>query len=241
MLRRAKKEEKLKKLNMNEIPCTERPYERYEQIGASALSNSELLAIILRTGAKDNDILSLVAEIINLCDSGRNIARLVNIDENELLSIKGIGRIKAAQIICIGELAKRISLSKAEKNLSFCYAKTIAAYYMERLRHFQQERFVLAMLDAKNKLIKDEIISIGTISSTLVSPRDIFKTALRYNAVNIIVLHNHPSGDSRPSKEDIDITGRLVSAGNILGLKVLDHIIIGDKEYYSFKEKGMIS
>lgn len=231
----------MEQLNIRELPDLEKPYEKCKKFGATALSDSELIAVLLRTGTKDHDVLSLSNDIIRLCDNGNNLSKIVHFTENELCKIKGIGKIKAIQIVCMGELAKRISLSKAQKSLSFCNAHTIANYYMERLRHLQQEHFVVAMLDSKNRLIKDKVISIGSVNATIVSPRDIFKEALKYNAVSIIVLHNHPSGDSTPSSEDFDVTHRLVRAGNLLSLQVLDHIVIGDREYYSFKEKGIIT
>lgn len=231
----------MKQLNMKHIPDTQRPYEKCEKLGVSALSDSELIAVILRTGSKDNDVLSLSNDVLRLCDDGKNISRLLNLSEADLIALNGIGKVKARQIICIGELARRIALSKAEKNLSFSNAETIAEYYMEKLRYLQQEHFILCMLDAKNRLIKDRIMSIGTVTSTIISPRDIFKEALKYNAVRIIVLHNHPSGDPTPSSEDIEATNRLIKAGELLNLPVLDHIIIGDKEYCSLKEKGIIA
>lgn len=231
----------MKQLNIKSIPNTQRPYEKCEKFGVSALSDSELIAVILRSGSKDNDVLSLSNDVLKLCDEGKNISRLLNLSEADLRTIHGIGKVKARQLVCIGELTKRIALSKAEKNLSFSRAETVADYYMEKLRYLQQEHFVLCMLDAKNRLIKDKVISIGTVTSTVISPRDIFKEALKHNAVRIIVLHNHPSGDPAPSPEDIEVTNRLVKIGELLSLPVLDHIIIGDKEYCSFKEKGIIA
>lgn len=236
-----RKGEQLKPIGIKNIPDNQRPFEKYQRSGASSLSDSELLAMILRTGSKDHDILSVSNDIIKLCDEGKNLSSLIRLCEQDLRSVKGVGRIKAAQLICIGELAKRIAWSKAERLLSFTDPGTIAEYYMERLRYLQQEHIVISMLDSKNRLIKDKVISIGSVNATLASPREIFKEALKYNAVSIVVLHNHPSGDSAPSKEDVEITDRLAKVGSLLNLKVLDHIIIGDREYYSFKEKGIIT
>lgn len=225
---------------IKDLPNTERPYERFNLMGVGFLSNSELLAIILRTGSKDRNVLDLAREVLKLCDDGNDLSALMNLSKTALLKIKGIGNVKAAQLLCIGELSKRIATSKARARLKFDNPKSIADYYMENMRYLEQENFVLVMLDAKSKLICDKHISIGSISSTIVSPREIFKEALRCNAVSIVVLHNHPSGDSRPSNEDVNVTRRLFELGNALGIGLVDHIVIGNGEYYSFKEKGIL-
>lgn len=224
----------------NEMPEVERPYERFFQIGASALTNSELLAIILRNGVMGKDVIELANDILNLCDEGRNISKFMGFDVMDFRKIKGVGRVKAAQLVCIGELARRIHLSNAVKNLSFNNANSVAHYYMESMRHLSYELFMIALLDAKNRLIKDIKLSTGSATATVVSPREVFSHAIKYNAINIIALHNHPSGDCSPSTEDIKITDNLCKIGNMMGIKLIDHIIIGDNCYYSFKEKGNI-
>ena len=225
---------------IKDLPGTERPYERFNLVGVNLLSDSELLAIILRTGSKDKNVLDLAREVLKLCDDGNDLSALINLSKNSLLKIKGIGDVKAAQLLCIGEISKRIAASRAKTRLKFDNPKTVADYYMEKMRHLEQENFVSVMLDAKSKMICDRCISIGSISSTIVSPREIFREALKFNAVSILVLHNHPSGDSRPSDQDLNVTRRLCELGNLLGIKLVDHIVIGDGEYYSFKEKGIL-
>ncbi len=225
---------------IKDLPDTERPYERFNLVGVNLLSDSELLAIILRTGSKDKNVLDLAREVLKLCDGGNDLSALINLSKSSLLKIKGIGNVKAAQLLCIGELSKRIAASKAKTRLKFDNSRSVSEYYMEKMRHLEQENFVLVMLDAKSRMICDKHISIGSISSAIVSPRDIFREALKYNAVSILVLHNHPSGDSRPSDEDLNVTRRLCELGKFLGIRLVDHIVIGNGEYYSFKEKGIL-
>lgn len=227
-------------ITIKDLPITERPYERFNMLGVSLLSNSELLAIILRTGSRDKNALDLAREVLKLCNNGEDISALVNLSRSSLLELKGIGGVKAAQILCIGELAKRISASRAKARLKFDNPATIADYYMEEMRHLEKETFVLVMLDAKSRMICDKCISTGTITSTIVSPREVFKEALKYNTVSMVVLHNHPSGDPKPSNDDVEVTMRIYELGNMMGLRLVDHIVIGNGEYFSFKEKGII-
>ena len=158
----------------------------------------------------------------------------------QLKKIHGIGRVKALQIVCIVELSKRLSKASAIKGLDFSSAAKIAEYYMEDLRHHQQEHMKLLMLNTKARLIGETDISKGTVNASLVSPRELFIEALQKNAVSIILLHNHPSGDPTPSKEDILITKRIKEAGNLIGIELLDHIIIGNNCYTSLAEKNLV-
>ena len=156
------------------------------------------------------------------------------------MAVPGIGQVKAIQLKCVGELAKRISTYRARQVLSFSAPETIADYYMERLRHEETESLVCMMLDTKNGLISEEILSKGTVNYAVMSTRELFIAALRCRAVSIILLHNHPSGDPAPSDEDIRLTHRVYAAGQLIGVNLLDHIIIGDNCYISFNECGIL-
>lgn len=227
------------KTQMKELPEDLRPYEKCQSKGADSLSDSELLAVILRTGCIGKQSLELATEIIGLCgDEG--ISGIARLELNDLLDIKGVGMVKAAQIKCIGELSIRIARKSTHKKLLFNEPSIIAGYFMEECRTKSREELKVIMLNSKAVYLGDVNVSIGTVNSSHASSREIFLEALKYKAVNIILLHNHPSGDSTPSSQDISCTRVIKEAGEIIGIKLLDHIIIGDHEYYSFKEKGMI-
>jgi len=158
----------------------------------------------------------------------------------KLLQIKGIGKVKAVQILCLSELAKRLAKASAKEMLCFDEPETIARYYMEDLRHEKQEHMKLLMLNSKSMLIGESDISKGTVDASLVTPRELFIEALQKNAVTIVIMHNHPSGDPTPSEEDILTTRRIKIAGQYIGIELLDHIIIGNNCYVSFREAGML-
>ena len=225
-------------LTMKELPESEKPYEKFMKMGARGLSDAELLAVILRSGSKAKSALQLAQEI--LCREQRNLLNLNYLSVEELMQISGIGQVKAIQLKCIAELSRRMTVTTYQKNLQVNEPKTIADYYMEQLRHETTEKLLLAMFDAKNRFLGDEVLSIGTVNASLVSPREIYLNALRRQAVNIIMLHNHPSGDPTPSKEDILITNRIRQAGELIGITLLDHLIIGNNCYSSFYESGLL-
>lgn len=225
-------------VTMKELPDSEKPYEKFLQKGASGLSDAELLAVILRSGSKEKSAIGLAQEI--LCKEQKNLLNLHQLSMDDLMKIPGIGQVKAIQLKCIAELSKRMSQTIYRKNLQVITPKTIADYYMEQLRHDTTEKLLLAMFDAKNHFLGDEILSVGTVNSSLVSPREIYLKALQRQAVNIIILHNHPSGDATPSDEDFRTTKRVAECGNMLGIYLADHIIIGDNNYTSFREKGIL-
>ena len=157
-----------------------------------------------------------------------------------MLQIKGMGKVKAIQIQCLCELAKRMAMAQALPNLCLNDPYSIADYYMEQLRHMKQEIVILAMFNSNNELIGDKILTKGTVNSSLASPREIFIEALKAEAVNIVLLHNHPSGNVEPSRDDKLITKRIVECGNLIGIKVIDHIIIGDKRFFSFCQEKLL-
>jgi len=225
---------------VKELPLTERPYEKCEKSGPSALSDAELLAIIIRTGSMNERAVDVAVNVLSYSNTYPGLIGLNHVTMKELGSINGIGRVKAIQLLCVAELTKRMAKATNEGGLRFITPETVANYYMQDMRHLTQEKILLIMLDSKSKILKDIIISSGTVSSSLLSPREIFLYALKYEAVNIIILHNHPSGDPTPSREDINTTKRIMEAGNLIGIKLMDHIIIGDNKYVSLGEKGYL-
>ncbi len=227
------------KNTMKEIPGEERPYEKCERWGAESLSDVELLAVLLRTGTRGENALALSERI--LYHAGEyGILSIHQFNRERLMRIKGIGKVKSIQISCISELAKRLSKACAQEALSFRNPDSVAKYYMEDLRHKKQEHMKLLMLNTKAKLIGETEISRGTVNASLVTPRELFIEALQRNAVSIILLHNHPSGDPTPSTEDRLATRRIQEAGALIGIDLLDHIIIGDNCYISFREEEML-
>ena len=219
----------------------ERPYEKCEQYGAENLTDAELLAVLLRTGTKGENSLQLAKRILHPDFAQEGILNIHQWSMEQLLEIKGIGSVKAIQILCLSGLAKRLSKAEAQSGLNFSAPETIAQYYMEDMRHRKKEAMKLLLLNSKTKLIGESELSLGTVNTTLVSPREAFVEALRRNAVAVILLHNHPSGDPTPSKQDILITRRVTEAGRLIGVELLDHIIIGDNCFISLRNKGFFA
>ncbi len=210
------------------------PYEKFMQYGPQVMSEAELLAIIIRTGTKEKNSLQIGEEILSL--RGEGILGLCNLTLGELQNVEGIGEVKAVKLKCIAELSRRIWICHTREKLDFSRPATVAAYYMESLRHATKEQAVLLSLNSKCELVKETVLSIGTVNASLVSPRELFLQALEDHAVMVILIHNHPSGDPTPSKDDYELTKRLRKAGELLQIPLLDHIIIGDQCYTSFLE-----
>ena len=217
-----------------------RPDDKFRKYGPKALSDAELLAIILRAGTKDLGSIELSREILKGPTGAVDILNIFSYDLDSLRKIKGIGNVKATQIMAIAELSLRIANSSLKKDLSFKSPSSVAAYYTEQMRHLNREIIKLLMLDSSCALIKEMTISEGTVNASLLSPREVYVEALKANAVNIILLHNHPSGNPAPSSDDISSTAKIIETGKMIGIRLLDHIIIGDRKYFSFKEEGMI-
>lgn len=230
----------MKKANMKEMACEERPYERCERFGASNLTDSELLAVLLRTGTRGENALQLADKILHPVFSQKGVLNLHQWTYEQLMQIKGIGKVKAIQILCLAELSRRLAKATAQEGLNFSNPASIARYYMEDLRHANQEQMKLLLLNTKSRLIGETDISKGTVNSAVISQRELFVEALQKNAVSIVLLHNHPSGDPTPSKEDVLITRRIQEAGRLIGVELLDHIVIGDNCYVSLREKGLV-
>ena len=208
--------------------------------GPQALSETELLAVILRTGTKEKSALELAADVLVKTGFTPNpgLPGLLHMSVAELMKIPGIGKVKAVQLKCIGELSRRLASAKARMHLKLADAASIADYYMEKLRHEEQEVTLMIALDSKNQLLGEQMISRGTFDSTLISPREILREALRLQAMQIVLVHNHPSGDPNPSLDDLAATRMLKEACETAGIIFQDHIIIGDHRYFSFREKN---
>jgi len=226
---------------MKHIPAQERPYEKCLTDGPEALSDAELLSIIIRTGSREDNSLALSQKILALNYPKEGILGLLHLSIPELMAVKGIGRVKGAQLMCIGELSRRIwKRSALSETVSFHNPLEIVNYFMEDMRHKEREQVFILLLNTKGALIKEVLISQGTVNASVVSPREIFIEAARYHAVSLVLVHNHPSGDPSPSKEDISLTRRVKEAGELMGIRLLDHIIIGDNSYISLKERGIL-
>ena len=217
------------------------PYEKFLQFGPENLTESELLAIILRTGTREKSAVELAAEVLSLARYPREgLLGLYDVTLEELMQIKGIGEVKAIKLKCLTELSMRISKATAKQGLCFTSSKTVAKYFMERLRHLEKECVILVCLDAKGQLLCEKEMSKGSVRMSLISPRDIFMEALQAKAVNFVLVHNHPSGDPTPSKIDRELTKNIRDLGLKMDIFLLDHIIIGDNKYFSFKEASCV-
>lgn len=190
-------------LTVKELPESERPYEKCEKYGAGILSDAELLAVILRTGSKQQRVIDLAVNILNNSTAHTGLKGLNYLTMKDLTRIKGVGRVKAIELLCLTEITKRMSKEIHRENLKLVTPQSVADYYMQDMRHLTREQVMLLMMDSKNKMIKDMIISEGTVNTSIMPTREIFVHAVKYEAVNIILLHNHPSGDPTPSAEDI--------------------------------------
>lgn len=229
------------RFRIKDLPLCERPYEKLEKYGAEVLSEAELLAIVLRTGTRHETAVSLAQRVLAKDEEGLGIAALYNFSLEQLRTIRGIGFVKAIQIKAVMELSKRIASGYGNGNkVSIKSSYDVSRLVMEDMRHLRKEVFKAVLLNTKNQLIRQINVSVGSLNSAIVHPREVFQDAVKAGCSTLIFVHNHPSGDPEPSREDVEITARLVKAGEILGIKVLDHIVIGNGKYISLKEKGFI-
>ncbi len=221
-------------VKIKELPELERPYEKLECYGVGNLSNEELLAILLKSGYKDISSKELATMLLSNLSS---LSELKDVTYEQLIKMKGIGRSKACTILASIELSKRIEADKIEiKNQKLTSCEMVYQYYKLKIGNKKQEYFYVVYLDNAKNIIRDKLLFIGTINYSVVHPREVFKEAYLLSASAIICVHNHPSGNIFPSREDIEITKKLEEVGFLLGIKVLDHLIIGNKSYYSFLE-----
>lgn len=219
----------------------EQPYEKFMRFGAEALTETELLAIILRTGTRNCSALALAEKVFSLARGReRGLNALHHISLKELMQIPGIGEVKAVKLKSLAELSKRMAKERAVETLSFDTPETVADYFMEELRHEEKEKVLLLSLDTRLHLIEKSVLSIGTVNYSLLSAREVFVQAFRNQASSIMLLHNHPSGDVTPSRQDVSITEKIKEAGELLGIPLTDHIVIGNNTYTSFRQCGLL-
>ena len=230
----------IQQISSTQFPILERPYEKFNRLGVHALSDEELLAIILRTGSKKEDAVHLASRILYGNQEYSGLLSLNHLTLNELIKLHGIGQVKATQLLCLSEITRRMAKATRKDGVHLLSPDSVASYYMEDMRHLTTEQILLVLLDSKSKILGDKIISSGTVNASLLAPRELFIYALKHGAVNIILLHNHPSGDPSPSSEDLAATKRVKEAGVLIGIKLMDHLIIGDNKYVSLKEQGLL-
>lgn len=225
-----------KSLKIFDLPESERPRERLKRYGAQSLSNCELLAIILQAGTAKYNVLDLCN---NLLKCGHGLNGLLKLSYNELMEIDGIGTAKAMQVIALSELSKRFKTYRSGDTYKISTPSDVAALMMSEMKGLSKEILRVILLNTKNIVIQVRDISVGSLNSSIVHPREVFNEAILWHSASIVICHNHPSGDPTPSKEDIGITKRLKECGKIIGIDLLDHIIIGNGIYVSLKEKGI--
>jgi len=218
-------------------PEDERPRERLIRFGADKLSDTELLAILLRVGSSGQSAVDMARELINQFGTFRNI------DSKSFAELKrkGLGIAKIAQIKAAIEIGKRFLKEKSLSKIRIKTSKDIVDYFIPYLRDMKKEVFKAVLLDGKNKIIKDVTISEGTLTKSIVHPREVIKEAVTEGAAALVLIHNHPSGEPQPSQDDIEITNRIISACELMGIRILDHVIIGDNDYFSFFNEGLIT
>lgn len=222
---------------IRDVHIADRPRERLIREGAGNLSNQELLAILLRTGSRSESVLVLANRVLSTID---RLPDLKELTVDEMTKIKGIGEAKAVQLLAAAELGKRLYRTAPHERYKIRSPEDAANYLMTDMSSLNQEHFVVLFLNVKNEVLHKQTIFIGSLNSSIVHPREVFREAFKRSAASMIISHNHPSGDTTPSREDIEVTKRLMEAGQIMGVDVLDHIIIGDQKFISLKDKGYI-
>lgn len=225
-------------LTVKELPESEKPYEKCFHYGAEHLSDAELLAVIIRTGTAGSKSIEVAQKILSRRE--KSLLNLYQMSLAELMDIPGIGKVKAIQLKCLAEITKRMTKAVRIREVSLQSAESVALYFMEEMRHEEREVLMLCMFDTQCALLGAEMISVGTINASLISPREIFRRALLGQAAHIILLHNHPSGMPHPSMQDKLVTRKVQDCGQMLGITLSDHIIIGDNRYFSFKEERLL-
>lgn len=226
-----------RRLTIKDLPPGERPRERLVQNGPSALSDAELLAILIRTGTTRETAVQLAERV--LVELG-GLYELPRKAYEEFAGIPGLGLAKAATVLSAMELARRVSTRLRADLPAVTSPADAATLVMEDLRHKMREHFQILLLDTKHKVVGIEEISVGSLNASLIHPREVFRPAIRKACACLILVHNHPSGDPTPSREDLEVTRRLCDAGRLVGIEVLDHVVIGDGCYISLKDKGML-
>ena len=224
-------------MKIKALPAEERPMEKGLFQGMETLSNTELLALIINSGTREKSAIALAEDVIG---KGEGIFRLREMSPQELMGIHGIGQGKAARILAALELGKRMAARPSASPVNVESSDDIAALFMDQMRDLKQETFRILLLNAKGDIISSESISVGELTSTLVHPREVFRPAVKKSAAAMVLIHNHPSGDPTPSVQDIDMTLRLMECGRLMGIRILDHLVIGDGTYASMRGMGIM-
>jgi DNA repair protein RadC len=222
---------------MREVPVEERPRERMQLSGAEALSNAELLAILLRTGTKHVSAIQLAQQLLMKTNG---LHGLVDFHLDQFTQIPGLGKVKAMQIKAGIELGRRLAKTSRAERYVVRSPEDAANYLMEDMRYLKKEQFVCLYLNTKNEILAQETLSIGSVNASIVHPREVFQAAILHNSTSFICAHNHPSGDPTPSPEDLNVTKRLKEVGELMGIPLIDHIIIGERKFISLKQRGLI-
>lgn len=222
-------------IKMKELPISERPYEKLETYGAETLTNSELLAIIIKTGSKEETAVQLAQKILKLNDgvAVEDLSFLQDVSIADYMKIKGIGKVKAIQLLAVCELAKRMNKPINKQDIKITSTQDVAKLLMNELKYEKREKAKLILLNSKNVILKIKDISYGGTNFAMIEPKEILNEAIKIQAPKMILVHNHPSGDTKPSKADFNITDKLYEASELLGIQLLDHIIIGNNQYES--------
>ena len=224
---------------MKDLPVSERPYEKCRAYGPAVLSDAELLAVILRTGCQGRSAYDLAVSLLKKQTGAKKLSALTAMRTETLMQTPGIGPVKAVQLVCIGELARRLQRERARGRLKLSSPQSIADYFMQEMKDLGYEQIRAVFFDTKSNLICEEMLSRGTVNMSLITPREIFLAALAVQAVFVVLVHNHPSGDPTPSPDDLLLTRRVAESGALIGIELLDHIVIGDGTYTSLKEQGL--
>ena len=229
-------------MKFRDVRPEERPAEKARRLGIASLSDRELLSLLLRSGCRGQDVTALSTMVLEMEPRREGLLGLLHNSMQDYMRLRGVGEAKALQLVAIGELSKRIWRREAAKNLTTAFSDPglCARYYMEALRHLEQEELHAAFLDTKLRFISDQLLGRGSVDASVVSVRELMIAALRARAVRMILVHNHPSGDPRPSADDQRVTAEVQAAAKLIGIPLEDHIVIGDNAYYSFKEWGLL-
>lgn len=225
-------------MKISDLPADERPIEKCLFGGPGILSNAELLALVIHSGTPERSAVALAEELLGSLDGG--LRGLAAASPQELMELKGIGRVRACSLAAAAELGRRVSRPDMTKGYVISGADDVASLLMEEMRYERKEHFKCVLLDTKGRVITVEDVSTGDLSATPVHPREVFSPAVRKSAASVVCVHNHPSGDPTPSREDIATTERLCQVGALLGIRVLDHVVIGDGRYASMLNEGYL-
>ncbi len=229
------------KLTMKDLPESERPYEKCRDYGPEVLSDAELLAVILRTGCRGRTAYDLAVDLLRRQRGDKRLTGLTGMTVRELEEVPGIGWIKAVQLVCLGEICKRLAKERNLQQIRLTSARSVAEYFMQDMKNLETEEVRAAFFDTKGNLLRDVLLSKGTVDASVITPREVYLAALAHHAVYLVLVHNHPSGDPTPSTEDVLLTKMVAASGEMIGIPLMDHIVIGDGTYLSLKEQGLLT